>query len=148
LEIEENRKEGAYDSKTKCFGLARLGYQNQRIHAASMGQFLNEDMDHPYIALSFAPRSCIGLKKKRMRISVRSDTWFLDYDIHFGKICFWSVICKKWVKMIKYRHFPKVIILSFFHSLYNIHSKMSRTPQNKIHNSSYANCQRPSMHPD
>lgn len=47
LEIESKRKEGAYDEKTKCFGLARLGYSNQRVHAAGMAEFLKEEMGPP-----------------------------------------------------------------------------------------------------
>ena len=47
LEIEDHRKEGAYDGKTRCFGLARLGYGNQRIHAGPMGEFLKEEMGPP-----------------------------------------------------------------------------------------------------
>ena len=47
LEAEEKRKEDAYGPKTACFGLARVGYGNQKILAGSMDVFLKEDMGPP-----------------------------------------------------------------------------------------------------
>jgi diphthine methyl ester synthase len=47
LEIEHNKKGGAYSEETKCFGLARIGYPNQLIKAGSMKAFLELDMGPP-----------------------------------------------------------------------------------------------------
>ncbi len=47
MEIEKEKQEGAYSENTKCFGLARLGYSNQRVHAGPMGEFLHEEMGPP-----------------------------------------------------------------------------------------------------
>ncbi len=38
---------GTYDVKTKCFGLARVGYSNQKIVSGPMEVFLTEDMGAP-----------------------------------------------------------------------------------------------------
>ena len=47
VEIEKNRGTGAYSSDTRCFGLARVGYSNQKLVSGPMGLFLNEDMGPP-----------------------------------------------------------------------------------------------------
>lgn len=47
LEVENKRQTKAYDEKTKCFGLARVGFKNQLIKAAEMGKFLEIDMGPP-----------------------------------------------------------------------------------------------------
>ncbi|KAI4388882.1 hypothetical protein MLD38_001171 [Melastoma candidum] len=47
LEVEKMRGEGAYDERTECVGLARLGSEDQRIVAGSMGQLLGVDLGQP-----------------------------------------------------------------------------------------------------
>ena len=47
LEVEKNKQEGAYDGDTKCFGLARVGYSNQKILSGPMSKFLEMDMGPP-----------------------------------------------------------------------------------------------------
>lgn len=47
LEVEDNRKEGAFGPETRCFGLARVGYSNQRIKSGAMKSFLSEEMGPP-----------------------------------------------------------------------------------------------------
>jgi diphthine synthase len=47
LEIEKYKQLGAYDEKTKCFGLARVGYANQKLLSGPMEVFLTEDMGAP-----------------------------------------------------------------------------------------------------
>lgn len=47
LEIEKEKQEGAYSDTTKCFGLARLGYSNQRVKSGPMSEFLVTDMGLP-----------------------------------------------------------------------------------------------------
>ena len=47
LEVEKERKEGAYEEGTKCFGLARVGYANQCVRSGVMGSFLEKEMGSP-----------------------------------------------------------------------------------------------------
>lgn len=47
LEIEETKKEGAFGPETKCIGLARIGYANQKIKAGPMESFLGLEMGPP-----------------------------------------------------------------------------------------------------
>jgi diphthine synthase len=47
LEIEDNKKQNAYDRQTKCFGLARVGYSNQKIVSGPMEAFMIHDMGPP-----------------------------------------------------------------------------------------------------
>lgn len=47
LETVEKYEPKAYDAETKCFGLARIGYPDQKIVAGKMEQFLHTDMGPP-----------------------------------------------------------------------------------------------------
>lgn len=47
MECLKDAEEPAYDNSTKCFGLARVGYSNQKILAGPMERFLHEDMGPP-----------------------------------------------------------------------------------------------------
>lgn len=47
LEAEKERQEGAYSEETQCFGLARVGYSNQKILAGPMSLFMEKDMGPP-----------------------------------------------------------------------------------------------------
>ena len=48
IEVQNNNKqENAYSADTPCFGLARVGYSNQKIVAAQMKTFLDVDMGPP-----------------------------------------------------------------------------------------------------
>lgn len=40
LEAGKNYEESAYDENTKCFGLARIGYSNQKIVSGPLSKFL------------------------------------------------------------------------------------------------------------
>jgi diphthamide biosynthesis methyltransferase len=42
LEAEKGRGSGAYNAETKCIGLARIGYSNQKIRSGTMVSFLTE----------------------------------------------------------------------------------------------------------
>ncbi len=47
LEIQSYKEVNAYNNDTKCFGLARVGYSNQKLLAGPMELFLKEDMGPP-----------------------------------------------------------------------------------------------------
>jgi diphthine synthase len=47
MECRKNYEEQAYNENTKCFGLARVGYSNQKIVSGPLSRFLTEDMGPP-----------------------------------------------------------------------------------------------------
>ncbi|EPS58751.1 hypothetical protein M569_16063, partial [Genlisea aurea] len=47
LEVEENRKESAYDGESTCVGLARIGSDDQMIVAGRMKELLEVDFGPP-----------------------------------------------------------------------------------------------------
>ena len=47
MEAPKEYADQAYDLNTKCFGLARIGYSNQKILAGPLQRFLKEDMGPP-----------------------------------------------------------------------------------------------------
>lgn len=51
LEIEEKRKEKAYDKNTMCVGLARIGTETQQIVAGSMEDLCSIDFGKPLHSL-------------------------------------------------------------------------------------------------
>lgn len=54
LEIEESRKEGAYDSSTLAVGISRLGAPDQQMVAGGMGELLGVDFGAPLHCLVIA----------------------------------------------------------------------------------------------
>ncbi len=54
LEIEENRKENAYDENTMCVGVARVGSDSQKIVAGPMKSLLDVDFGAPLHSLIIA----------------------------------------------------------------------------------------------
>lgn len=54
LEVEERRREGAYEPDTVCVGVARLGSHSQRIVAGSMQELLQVDFGPPLHSLVIA----------------------------------------------------------------------------------------------
>jgi len=54
LLVEGKRQQGAYDAKTLCVALARVGQRTQRIVAAPMEQLLHVDMGGPLHSLIIA----------------------------------------------------------------------------------------------
>jgi len=47
LEVERNRKEGVYSEDTECFGLARVGHDDQVIISGTMAELQNVDFGAP-----------------------------------------------------------------------------------------------------
>ena len=47
FEILKNKEAKAYQEETRCFGLARVGYPDQKIKAGAMKEFLKEEMGAP-----------------------------------------------------------------------------------------------------
>jgi diphthine synthase len=56
LEIEDKRKEGAYEEGTMCVGVARLGADSQQIVAGTMRELLGVDFGPPLHSLIIAGR--------------------------------------------------------------------------------------------
>jgi diphthine synthase len=54
LEIEQTRKEGAYNEETLVIGMSRLGAPDQQIVAGAMGQLLDHDFGPPLHCLVIA----------------------------------------------------------------------------------------------
>jgi diphthine synthase len=54
LEVEEQRKEGAYSGATLCVGVARLGAASQRVVAGSMAELADYDFGPPLHSLIIA----------------------------------------------------------------------------------------------
>jgi diphthine synthase len=54
LEIEEKRREGAYDASTLAVGMSRLGAPDQQIVAGSMGELAGADFGPPLHCLIIA----------------------------------------------------------------------------------------------
>jgi diphthine synthase len=54
LEIEQNRKENAYDENTICVGVARVGSESQKIVAGPMKSLLDVDFGAPLHSLIIA----------------------------------------------------------------------------------------------
>lgn len=54
LEIEEKRREKAYDENTMCVGVARLGSDSQKIVAGAMGRLIDVDFGPPLHSLVIA----------------------------------------------------------------------------------------------
>jgi diphthine synthase len=54
LEIEDKRREGAYDENTTCVGVARIGSEDQRIVAGPMKSLLEVDFGAPLHSLVIA----------------------------------------------------------------------------------------------
>lgn len=54
LEIEQNRKENAYDEDTMCVGVARVGSESQKIVAGPMKSLLDVDFGAPLHSLIIA----------------------------------------------------------------------------------------------
>ena len=47
FEAEDNLKTGKINKELKCFGVARVGFEDQRILSGTLGQFLDIDMGAP-----------------------------------------------------------------------------------------------------
>jgi diphthine synthase len=47
MAARDNYAEEAYNENTRCLGLARIGYQSQKIVAGPLSRFLTEDMGSP-----------------------------------------------------------------------------------------------------
>ena len=47
METEEHYKKGAYSKDSKCIGVARVGFNNQKIKSGKMSDFLDIDMGPP-----------------------------------------------------------------------------------------------------
>lgn len=47
VEAAKNYEEQCYGLESKCFGLARVGYSNQKIVSGPLSLFLSEDMGPP-----------------------------------------------------------------------------------------------------
>lgn len=54
LEIEEDRKEGAYGPDTLCVGVARIGSDTQQIVAGTMSELAGVDFGPPLHSLIIA----------------------------------------------------------------------------------------------
>jgi diphthine synthase len=54
LEIEEKRREGAYDASTLVVGMSRLGAPDQQIVAGPMGELVDADFGPPLHCLVIA----------------------------------------------------------------------------------------------
>lgn len=57
LEVEQSRRESVYDEDTTCVGLARLGYEDQKIVSGSMRQLLAVDFGAPLHCLVIAGKT-------------------------------------------------------------------------------------------
>ena len=64
LEIETKRQEGAYGPKTRCYGLARIGFGDQQIIAAEMEKFLQIDLGAPLHSLVICSDSIHSMEKE------------------------------------------------------------------------------------